>query len=183
MLRSPSLSAALVRRVLRVLLRGRLARLVLLALQVGLATQDHLEQVRKALLAILALRDRKVARAWLVPPAIPLQALLVPRPQGQQARPALGLQGHRGRRVIKGTQGPPDQQDLQARWGLRRTQVQQDLRVLRETPAPRALPLIQVQLDLLDPSVLLAQPGLLARHSLAQQDQLVLPRPLAGMRV
>ena len=63
MLRSPSLSAALVRRVLRVLLRGRLARLVLLALQVGLATQDHLEQVRKALLAILALRDRKVARA------------------------------------------------------------------------------------------------------------------------
>ena len=63
MLRSPSLSAALVRRVLRVLLRGRLARLVLLALQVGLATQDHLEQVRKALLATLALRDRKVARA------------------------------------------------------------------------------------------------------------------------
>ena len=40
-----------------------LARLVLLALQVGLATQDHLEQVRKALLATLALRDRKVARA------------------------------------------------------------------------------------------------------------------------
>ena len=59
----PSLSAALVLQVLRVLLQDRLARLVLLALQVGLATQDHLEQVRKALLAILALRDRKVARA------------------------------------------------------------------------------------------------------------------------
>ena len=63
LLRSPSLSAALVRRVLRVLLRGRLARLVLLALQVGLAIQVRLGRARRVRSATLALRDRKVARA------------------------------------------------------------------------------------------------------------------------
>ena len=143
LLLSPSLSAALALRVLRVLLQGRLARLVLLALQVGLATQDHLEQVRKALLAILALRDRKVARAWLVPPAIPLQALLVPRPQGQQARPALGLQGHRGRRVIKGIQGRQAQRVLPARWGLRLIRALLALRASLGIPGQLALPPIR----------------------------------------
>ena len=62
-LRSPLLLAALVLRGRPVLPRDRLARLVLLALRVGLATQDHLGQARKVLLATLALRDRKVARA------------------------------------------------------------------------------------------------------------------------
>ena len=59
----PSLSAALVLLDQLARLRDRLARQVLLVLQVGLATQDHLEQVRKVLLATLALRDRTVARA------------------------------------------------------------------------------------------------------------------------
>ena len=74
----------------------------------------------------------------------------------------LVLLGQVERRPIPARQVIPDQQGLLGHQALRQ---------------------IQVRLDLQERALLQAQPGLLARHSLAQQDQLVLPRPLAGMRV
>ena len=77
--------------------------------------------------------------------------------------------GHKACRVIKGTQGPPDQQDLQEQVERRPIPARQVIPDQQGLLGHQALRQIQVRLDLQERALL--------------QDQLVLLRPLAGMRV